>query len=598
MTPPAAGEASFPMDGWSSAGESADAHSGSAAAKNQPASPKSKWLPSLHHRRLLIILLAFAPAIVFAIALGVAATEKSRAQRYAELQLRLIEAVDQERTTMLLIQQTLRLAANDIVREFDETGDCVETLRRTAEDFEWSTLGLVFNADGESSCGAKKPLNIAESDYWKRFAESERFTVGDARKGRLTGKPVVVVVTRIHSERSELFALAFGVDVAYLSALREAAGREVTVSLIGASGKALLTGDGPASDTDDWLPSDRSELLQFGDRRVSTIDRVGRRQTYFTSEIAQGEIWAVAALPERSLFEIATSAEASVVAFPLMGCLFAVGAVYIALRRLITPHFERLREIATAFREGRSLSGFTRTEDAPEEVALLEETMIGMGLALNEKNARLAEALENQKRMLMEVHHRVKNNLQTVSSLVSIEARRVDDDVARASLGLVQERLDSLSMIHQRLYQSSDVDEVEMSDLIRDIVGHVNKTLSAAPAATTPTMDLDKLPVDTVQATPISLFVTEAIGNAFKHGHETPEIEIRLTTSRDSFELHVGNRIGENPAKPRRFASIGRELMRGFAAQISGQVTEVRSEDRYEVTLTGPTRKAAALFAI
>ncbi len=91
-------------------------------------------------------------------------------------------------------------------------------------------------------------------------------------------------------------------------------------------------------------------------------------------------------------------------------------------------------------------------------------------LAVKERTMELESALETQKALLHEVDHRVKNNLQMISSLLMMQSRSIPDEAIRASLTAALARIEALSTVHRRLYQSDDVATFDVADFIRDLV--------------------------------------------------------------------------------------------------------------------------------
>ncbi|TIP35532.1 MAG: PAS domain-containing protein, partial [Mesorhizobium sp.] len=90
--------------------------------------------------------------------------------------------------------------------------------------------------------------------------------------------------------------------------------------------------------------------------------------------------------------------------------------------------------------------------------------------AVKERTRELEAALETQTALLHEVDHRVKNNLQMISSLILMQSRTIRDEAVKSSLRTMLERIEALSTVHRRLYQSKDVSKFDISDFARDLV--------------------------------------------------------------------------------------------------------------------------------
>lgn len=136
----------------------------------------------------------------------------------------------------------------------------------------------------------------------------------------------------------------------------------------------------------------------------------------------------------------------------------------------------------------------------------------------NDQAARIREleaALERKSALLREIDHRVKNNLQLISSLVLLQSRRVDDGDARQALKTMQERVGAVATVHRRLYQGDDSQHFDVADLIRDMAGDL--ALAAGRDDVRITLDLAPVSITASAAAPFALVLNELVGNALKH---------------------------------------------------------------------------------
>ncbi|MEM8756128.1 MAG: sensor histidine kinase, partial [Pseudomonadota bacterium] len=500
--------------------------------------------------------------------------------RIARFKLDVLSAVDEERATFVRIEETLRLAALSAAEELTATGGCSATLAALARDNPWSTRGLIFDEAGAAICGTDRAISVGDQPFWPEFAARPAFFVASASVGRLSGRRVLRTFSPIVDPSTNAFAIGVGVDIDYLASLTETSPDEPGFALLSKDG-AIVAYRGAVGEAAealaDWLPADRSGLLAFGDKEVLSEDAAGNGRAYFTSEVAGGQLWAVAAAPEETAFDILSTRDGLVAVAPFAAFAFVVAAVYWAVGRLIGGHFRRLSGVISAIGAGETPAPPPRSGTAPEEILALEDTLVDMGRTLNERNRTLEEALDVQKRLLLEVHHRIKNNLQTISSLVRIEQRRFSDAATREVLARLQQRLRSLSFVHQNLYSASQLDEVELGGLVGEIASNVDSSLSPRPEATRPLVEADEVWVDTIAATPVALFATEALANAYKHGDpEAAPVRVALRRSENDFELVVSNAVASGRAVEDASGSavasgLGKTLMSGFASQLDGR---------------------------
>ena len=135
--------------------------------------------------------------------------------------------------------------------------------------------------------------------------------------------------------------------------------------------------------------------------------------------------------------------------------------------------------------------------------------------AVKERTRELEAALETQTALLHEVDHRVKNNLQMISSLILMQSRTINDEAVRHSLATMLERIEALSTVHRRLYQSKDVSKFDVSDFARDLVSDL--LAASGRSQIRSNLDLEPIVVPADKATPVALIVNELVTNALKH---------------------------------------------------------------------------------
>lgn len=142
--------------------------------------------------------------------------------------------------------------------------------------------------------------------------------------------------------------------------------------------------------------------------------------------------------------------------------------------------------------------------------------------------------------LLREVDHRVKNNLQLISSLVLLQSRRTKDDAVQAALKGVLERVNAVATVHRRLFQREDIERFDLSQFIRDLANDL--AVGARRPEVTLRLDLDPTEVAANQAAPAALVINELVSNALKHAFPDGRagvIDIRIRRTPRGFDLVV-----------------------------------------------------------
>jgi two-component sensor histidine kinase len=188
----------------------------------------------------------------------------------------------------------------------------------------------------------------------------------------------------------------------------------------------------------------------------------------------------------------------------------------------------------------------------------------------------LHDAISSKDTLLREIHHRVKNNLQLVSSLVDIHAGKLADTAERHNMEELQVRIRSISSIHERLYQSSNANKVGLDEYLSTLAGDVMQSFHRSDVLARLELSLDPVTVDASIAVPLGLITSELIMNSLKYafpGAKEGTISIRLRAASSKADLTVGDDgIGMDPATARQ-GSFGLLLVRSLARQISGEAS-------------------------
>lgn len=197
------------------------------------------------------------------------------------------------------------------------------------------------------------------------------------------------------------------------------------------------------------------------------------------------------------------------------------------------------------------------------------------------RSKQLVQALEHNEFLLREIHHRVKNNLQAVSSLIRLQPMPKDskDDLAR--------RIGAMVAVHEQIYGNDQFDRL---DLARYLERLVNEVAAGFPGAVDVATSFEPISISRDRALPVGLFLNEVVSNAFKHAfreRETGRLEVKLTSEGDGAKLTVvDDGDGYDTSGDRK--GMGRRLIDGFVAQLDGSL-EVVADGGTRVVLTFPT---------
>lgn len=205
------------------------------------------------------------------------------------------------------------------------------------------------------------------------------------------------------------------------------------------------------------------------------------------------------------------------------------------------------------------------------------------------KNEQLQELLTDREWLLKEIHHRVKNNLQIVTSLLSSQAVYINNEAAHAAIQDSKRRVYAMSLIHQKLYQSNNIATIAMPGYINELVMHVQTTLGTGSRIVVE-QNIAPLNLDVSQAIPLGLIINECVVNSIKYAFSgTDRGMIRISLHNDNTD-HLTLTISDNGiGLPDHFNiteqnSLGMELVQGLARQLKGHLT-VESINGLHITI-------------
>lgn len=193
---------------------------------------------------------------------------------------------------------------------------------------------------------------------------------------------------------------------------------------------------------------------------------------------------------------------------------------------------------------------------------------------VSQRTADLQAALEQKTALLHEVDHRVKNNLQVISSLMLLKARRTPEGEARDALSGMAERIGALSTAHRMLYSAGDVTKFNLSDFTDDFLSDFNAGLD--PERTQVEARIDSIAVSAAMAAPLALMIHELATNAVRHAFPQNRCgRVGITARRTDRGMHLtieddGVGLDAGPANP---AGFGRNLVEMVVRQLRGTIT-------------------------
>lgn len=211
---------------------------------------------------------------------------------------------------------------------------------------------------------------------------------------------------------------------------------------------------------------------------------------------------------------------------------------------------------------------------------------------LDSNKVWLEQLIEEREFLIHEIHHRVKNNLQIMMSLLNMQSSYLTSEEAASAIKNSSHRLFAISLVYQKLYQTENLSSIDFSVYLRELGQYLQYEFNRLERVTL-SIDADPLCLDVTTAIPLGLIVHEALSNAFKHGFRhggQGSVSIFLR-SEDS--LHYLLQITDNGVgfpegfKMQDVSSLGQRLMTGLSGQLQGKLA-IRNHKGVTVSLVFP----------
>lgn len=336
-----------------------------------------------------------------------------------------------------------------------------------------------------------------------------------------------------------------------------------------------LNADGPGDAS--LPPGPALARLLRGDMVLTTTARDGHDYAYASARLGP-ELRLLVGYreteQEASIRILLLKRLAELAALVVLGLVAVVVGAHFAVVRPV-------RQLDSAVRAWRGGAAFTDATRAgmPTEVLELSQSFTEATQALKEREMQLRGALSQQELLMQEIHHRVKNNLQIIASLLNLQASRIRQPQARAEFQSARDRVRALATLHRHLYPHGELHTINMRSFLTELCGQLFHAMGETEGERIALeIEAPELRMLSDQAVPLALIVTEVVGNALKFAFpdgRTGTISIRLSVEGEMAELSLGDDgVGlpgaeEDPREPGAAPSgIGMQLIRGFVRQL------------------------------
>jgi len=555
-------------------------------------------------RRLLILMGA---ALVPALALqGYNQYELHRA-RDSDIRREVLEQSWRLAAEQQLVVDRMRNVLQGLVElpaiRMQNPADCLAQVNRLQPRFDGVAAIVVTNADGTTVCASdtdpprQAASQIGDRPFFRQAMASGEFTVGGYTFGRRLRRHILPFAMAYRDAAGAPAGLVVAaLDLGWLS--RRLAGKQWNPhqAFVIADRDGLILVRHPDHDAfvgkqipaDIWGAASGAKEATNA-TLVSPLDKVTRIVGIIPPAIGPAGFYVSAGYDRDAAFANVGAVSWRGVVMVLAGMAIALLLAWYFGDRLIRRPIMTLVEATQRWRGG----------DLSARSGLHGETELGqLGESFDAMAADLQRALEYKDVLLRELSHRVMNSLQTLSSLFTLQARKLHDPEARGQLDQAVRRLQSVATAYRRLHLANGREVVDFAGFLDELAKDFNRSVMGLGQCTVQADPLLLLPD---QAMPLALTVNELITNAIKHGTAESPITVKLGRSSEGWRIAVRNRgalpIGFDPSATSGF---GMRMVIGMVKQIDGRLecSCMADETEFAVTFKATVAQPAPLSVI
>lgn len=360
----------------------------------------------------------------------------------------------------------------------------------------------------------------------------------------------------------------------------------------------LLSAVSPDDQVMSHLPRNRTLTSIAGEGTASFIgeDR-GGEERMFTALPLAGNISILASWPLSSSADLSTNALHPYL-LPMLMWVAGLAMAFLAAERLVARHLRRLSRDMAAFARGQRDIAPPELDNPPSEIAQLASDYAVMTRTVLREEASKETLLRQKAELLREVHHRTGNSLQLIASILRMHLREDPDEETRHLLENIHDRVMGLSTVHFGLYRMAGRSDIQMDTLLGEVISKIGAIHGRYGRKDAITSDLEPLLLQTQQAVPLALLVSEILSAfpATDEGSDHDPVHITLRDVSDPGQEVVTAQLtitGDADAYPtlKGVGSgvpeiIASRLIRAFVAQLDGHLDVSHAPSGHIVTAT------------
>lgn len=532
-------------------------------------------------RFLVLVLVALLPVALLSVWQGFERLRLDQENVRDNLRQSASAAASDDQNIFFAAQEMLRTLSSEPTVRAGDMGCRTRLIKALKGSRLISNVSRV-SAAGELLCVAvppQQPVDPKQSLWWKQALTDRDFAIAGPIMSRALNREVLVGVLPL-SKPDGAFdgALTVAIDVSWLDHIQreKKLPRGAVVALFDKKGQVIASNNLGVAST---IFAGQPRPPRSPDGLIEALAADGEAWSLAAAPVIRRDYFVGFAMPSARLFRFTYVHVTVDLLLPILMIVLASLAIWTATDRLAVRWIVLLQRMAAAYRGGHYAIRPAALKDAPREFRILGDTLAGMAQAVQERDRVLRDAVDQKALLIKEIHHRVKNNLQIVMSLLSLQSSRLKDDAAREAIDEAKIRVNALALVHRMIYEVDRDGIVDLKPLLAEVVEQLHRGSSGDQRKLKLRVEVPPYDIDADMAIPLTLFTIEALTNVYKHGFPREGGEGTISVK---LEPHAANHMklsiiddGRGPlaAEDASNQSTGARIMVALAHQVRGEMS-------------------------
>lgn len=480
------------------------------------------------------------------------------------------------------------LAADSDIRDLRPAA-CDETLRSAIGALKDYRMAIVAASDGTIRCRSDSSRPIGPATNWRWFRETmaERRLVVSAlfQSPSLQDRTLVAALPVVAADQAVIGAVALYFDLHALLGATPAGAMtpDTSLTLMDVQGGRLQLA-GAVLNLSAEMQGNLIRAAGGEEAMLAAVrDTSGQDIVIAVTPLVPQRLYAALARNVDAILAPLRAKLAMNLAVLLAIWLVAVLAIGAMTHRMIVRWILHLRTATTDYIAGRPVDRAATLAEAPLELRELGTSIFEMMDVSDRRGDDLNQAIAHRDRMIKEIHHRVRNNLQIIASLLNLQTRTVTEPAARETLLSLRTRINALALIHRNLYENHDLQLIDLDNFLPMLCTQLQDLSAAGRRHVAIRTVVPSLSVPADAAVTLSMLLTEIVSSMVKQLNpgETAPAGIMVALSPVAAGRQRLTVSAEGIAEPFGFTDgLSRQLIEGYVRQLGGSIQPQAIGDR------------------